>query len=53
MRLSDKKPTDSYKLAVEGSGGPGFIRGDTLITLTDSGSGTKVVVYRRCAGRAD
>ena len=28
--------------AVEGSGGPGFIRGETVITLTDSGSGTKV-----------
>jgi uncharacterized protein len=42
VRLSDKKPTDSYKMAAEGSGGPGFIRSDTLITLTDSGSGTKV-----------
>jgi carbon monoxide dehydrogenase subunit G len=42
VRLSDKHPPDSYKLAVEGSGGPGFIRGETVITLTDSGSGTKV-----------
>ena len=42
VRLSDKNPPDSYKLAVEGSGGPGFIRGETVITLTDSGSGTKV-----------
>jgi len=42
VRLSDKNPPDSYKLAVEGSGGPGFIRGETIITLTDSGSGTKV-----------
>jgi uncharacterized protein len=42
VRLSDKQPIDSYKLAAEGSGGPGFIRSDTLITLTDSGSGTKV-----------
>jgi carbon monoxide dehydrogenase subunit G len=42
VRLSDKKPTDSYKMAAEGSGGPGFIRSDTVITLADSGSGTKV-----------
>ena len=42
VRLSDKKPNDSYKMAAEGSGGPGFIRSDTLITLADSGSGTKV-----------
>ena len=42
VRLLDKKAPDSYKMAAEGSGGPGFIRSDTLITLTDSGSGTKV-----------
>jgi uncharacterized protein len=42
VRLLDKRPPDSYKMAAEGSGGPGFIRSDTLITLTDSGSGTKV-----------
>jgi uncharacterized protein len=42
VRLSDKNPPDSYKMAVEGSGGPGFIRGDTIITLTDNGSGTRV-----------
>jgi uncharacterized protein len=42
VRLSDKNPPDSYKMAVEGAGGPGFIRGETIITLTDSGTGTKV-----------
>jgi carbon monoxide dehydrogenase subunit G len=42
VRLSDKQPPDSYKMAAEGSGGPGFIRSDTRITLTDSGSGTRV-----------
>jgi len=26
----------------EGAGGPGFIRGETVITLTDSGTGTRV-----------
>ena len=43
VRLSDKKPPDSYRLAVEGSGGPGFIRGETVITLSDAdGGGTRV-----------
>jgi uncharacterized protein len=43
VRLSDKKPPESYKMAVEGTGGPGFVRGDTLITLTDAeGGGTRV-----------
>ncbi len=43
VKLADKKRPDSYKMAVEGSGGPGFIRGDTLITLSDAeGGGTRV-----------
>ena len=42
VRLSDLQPPDSYRMAVEGSGGPGFMRGDTAITLSDSGSGTRV-----------
>jgi carbon monoxide dehydrogenase subunit G len=42
VRLSDKKPSDSYRLAAEGSGGPGFVRADTLISLTDIEGGTRV-----------
>jgi hypothetical protein len=42
VRLSDKKPPESYKLAVEGSGAPGFIRGETVITLSDADGGTRV-----------
>ena len=42
VRLMDKNPPNSYRMAVEGSGGPGFVRGDTVITLTDAGAGTKV-----------
>ena len=42
VRLTDKKPPDSYKMAVEGSGAPGFIRGETVITLTDADGGTRV-----------
>ena len=42
VKLSDKQPPDSYKMAVEGTGGPGFIRGETVITLTDAAGGTRV-----------
>src|SRR3989442_4063210 len=42
VRLLDKKPPESYRLAAEGSGGPGFVRADTGITLTDIEGGTRV-----------
>ena len=42
VKLTDKKPPESYKMAVEGSGGPGFIRGETLIKLSDADNGTRV-----------
>ena len=42
VRLSDKQAPDSYRLGVDGSGGPGFVRGDTLITLSDTPGGTRV-----------
>ncbi|HYS17942.1 MAG TPA: carbon monoxide dehydrogenase subunit G [Candidatus Binatia bacterium] len=42
VRLLDKKPPESYRLAADGSGGPGFVRADTVITLTDIEGGTRV-----------
>jgi hypothetical protein len=42
VRLSDKKPPESYKMSVEGSGAPGFIRGETIISLSDATGGTRV-----------
>ncbi len=42
VRLLDKKPSESYRLAAEGSGGPGFVRSDTVITLSDGEGGTRV-----------
>lgn len=42
VRLLDQKPPESYRLGFEGSGGPGFVRGDAAITLSDTASGTKV-----------
>ena len=42
VKLSNLKAPDSYRMAVDGSGGPGFIRGETVISLSDNGSGTRV-----------
>jgi len=42
VRLFDLKPPESYRMAVDGSGGPGFIRGETQITLSDADGGTRV-----------
>jgi carbon monoxide dehydrogenase subunit G len=42
VRLLDKKPPESYRLSAEGSGGPGFVRSDTVITLSDVEGGTRV-----------
>ena len=43
VKITEKKPPESYKLAVEGTGGPGFVRGETVITLSDAeGGGTRV-----------
>ena len=42
VRLTEKNPPDSYRMSVEGTGGPGFVRGETLITLSDIPAGTRV-----------
>ncbi len=42
VKITDQNPPTSYRMAVEGSGGPGFLRGDTLITLSDIDGGTRV-----------
>jgi len=42
VRLTEKNPPDSYRMAVEGTGGPGFVRGETVITLSDTPEGTRV-----------
>ena len=42
VRLMDKKPPESYRMAVDGTGGPGFVRGETQINLTESAGTTHV-----------
>lgn len=45
VKLSDKQPPTSYRMAVEGSGGPGFIRGDAVMTLADAAGGGTTISY--------
>lgn len=42
VRLSDLEPPARYRMAVEGSGGPGFVRGEASIELADIAGGTRV-----------
>ena len=42
VKLSDLEPPNRYRMAVEGSGGPGFVRGDAGMQMSDVAGGTKV-----------
>ena len=42
IRIEDKQPTSQYTLTVEGKGGPGFLSGEGVIRLEDSGVDTNV-----------
>lgn len=42
VRLSDLEPPTRYRMAVEGSGGPGFVRGEAALELADIEGGTRV-----------
>jgi carbon monoxide dehydrogenase subunit G len=42
VKLSDLKPPSRYKMAVEGSGGPGFVRGEATMELADIEGGTRI-----------
>lgn len=44
VEIDDEVPPSSYTLRVEGSGGPGFVKGVAKVTLTDVGNATKVDV---------
>jgi uncharacterized protein len=45
VRLSDKQAPDSYRMAVEGSGKPGFVKGDAVMTLGDGEGGATSISY--------
>lgn len=42
VRLSDLDAPNRYRMAVEGKGSPGFVRGDATMSLSDVSSGTQV-----------
>jgi carbon monoxide dehydrogenase subunit G len=44
VAIVDKEPPTAYTLEVEGSGGPGFVKGTARISLEPEGSGTRVKV---------
>src|SRR5688572_2232246 len=44
VTITDKLPNTSYRLAVEGQGKPGFVKGSALITLRADGETTAVEV---------
>jgi hypothetical protein len=45
VKLSDRQPPQSYRMTVEGSGGPGFIRGEAVMTLADAPGGGTTMSY--------
>jgi carbon monoxide dehydrogenase subunit G len=44
IALVDQQPPTQYTLQVEGSGGPGFVKGTAVISLEADGEGTRVKV---------
>jgi carbon monoxide dehydrogenase subunit G len=44
LAIADKKPPESYTLRVEGSGRPGFVKGEGRLTLTEQDGGTLVSI---------
>jgi carbon monoxide dehydrogenase subunit G len=44
VSITDKQEPEKYTLNIEGSGGPGFVKGSAIITLTPDGDGTRVAV---------
>jgi carbon monoxide dehydrogenase subunit G len=46
VRLFDQAPPHRYRMAVEGTGAPGFVRGEAAMELTEAEGGTRVT----CSG---
>jgi hypothetical protein len=42
VRLADLEPPGRYRMSLEGSGHPGFVRGDAALELADVPGGTRV-----------
>lgn len=44
LAILDKKPSEGYTLQVEGSGRPGFVKGEGRLMLTDEDGGTRATI---------
>jgi carbon monoxide dehydrogenase subunit G len=44
LAILDRKPLEGYTLRVEGSGRPGFVKGEGRLTLTDENGGTRATI---------
>jgi carbon monoxide dehydrogenase subunit G len=44
LAITDKNPPEGYTLRVEGSGRPGFVKGEGRLTLTEQDGGTLVTI---------
>lgn len=42
--ISDEQPPNSYRLLIEGSGGPGFVKGEAVVSLFEAEPGTRIDV---------
>src|SRR5262245_6409403 len=42
VRLSDQEPPHRYRMAIEGAGSPGFVRGEAAMELHEVEGGTRV-----------
>src|SRR5262245_31582364 len=42
VRLYDLEPPNQYRMALEGTGSPGFVRGEATMQLSDIDTGTRV-----------
>lgn len=45
VKVTDRNPQDSYRLVVNGSGKPGSVQGDAVMSLSDDGNGGTLVRY--------
>jgi carbon monoxide dehydrogenase subunit G len=44
LTILDKAPPEGYTLRVEGSGRPGFVKGEGRLTLAEEGGGTRATI---------
>jgi carbon monoxide dehydrogenase subunit G len=44
VQITNEVASESYTLIVEGSGGPGFVKGEAVVSLADAEDGTQITV---------